>query len=133
MKTKEINNYLGAIEFVKNIKLSGQITLALAKNKKNLLKEAETLNEARLQLCKSHCENDEKGEPIMVEIKDDDGKVLGTKYKFSEENEKLINDEYEKMLNEDCKIELQKFSEGLLSQYKDLTVEQTEALLLFIE
>jgi hypothetical protein len=125
MKNAEIINYITGIDKLKDFKFGATISLILAKNKKKLIDEYKTIDELRIEMCGKYATLGEDKKPLLTEDKKG--------YIFTKEAELEFQEQYKELMLLDSGIALAKFSIGLLDQFKDLTPEQVEILLLFTE
>lgn len=109
IKNKLVIPYLNGINSLEKVKLSGQILKVLIRNKKNLLKASEEIEEIRKRIISTHV--------------DEEGKLV----------EEAASKEWLDVLEQESDVTLDKFNSGLLDQYSDLTLEQFEVLDLMTE
>lgn len=147
MKNRNLYEYLEALNAVSELK-GVKFAFTVIKNKKKLEEELKNLEEAikaseefttyenqRIQLCNSHSELDDQGNPV---IEDNRFKIIDT-VKFDEELNTLKEDylqvisereiqinEYNILLNEDCELTLTKLNFEDLPT--DITTQQLEVI-----
>lgn len=123
IKNSQLLTEIQDLQLVKTTKLGNTINKILAKNKRKLMAELEIFDELRLNLCERLCKKDANGD---AEKKDNN-------FVFSDENQKIFDKEYGSLLKEKVEIKFLKFSEGMLDQFPDLSVEQTDVLMKYVE
>lgn len=131
MKNAELRIAIEKINLIKQVKLSGGMTLDMNTTLRNLSEADKLVEETRLKLCQDLCErrdpvgDQEIGEPIMID----------NVFQFSPENSEKINKEYMELLNREAEVHIIRFDEEELKKtikgIKEITTEQTDALLYF--
>lgn len=131
MKNAELRIAIEKINLIKQVKLSGGMTLDMNTTFRNLSEADKLVEETRLKLCQDLCErrdpvgDQEIGEPIMID----------NVFQFSPENSEKINKEYMELLNREAEVHVIRFDEEELKKtikgIKEITTEQTDALLYF--
>lgn len=122
MKNKEMQKYINSIELIKSMKLGGKISLAIAKNIKNITIAKEIYENTRRTLAEQYCIKDGEGKPALVN---------NMSFQFDNENLKKIDAELAVIGDEDSGVILDLIDvEPLIEQFSDITPEQVSALLL---
>jgi len=76
IKAVEIQGVIAGISEMSEIKLPGKLVYWLARTAKQLISEAQTLEETRVKLLEEHAEKDDNGKPVILYDKDDEGKDI---------------------------------------------------------
>lgn len=152
MKTQEVLKLNATLETLSNLK-GAKFAYAIAKNKEFIKTEIEALkeatkpseefekyNKARIELAENHADKDEDGKSVIegnqYKITDMDKfnkehDKLKEEYKEALEAHKKQQDEFNALLEEETKLELQMIKIEDIPQ--DITVEQMEGIKVLIE
>ncbi|HPT70890.1 MAG TPA: hypothetical protein PLE74_01250 [Candidatus Cloacimonadota bacterium] len=144
MKRVDLLKLASGLMAVGNVEGSMKWTYAISKNRKKIKDEIETIQDVqkkiedgRIELCKELAEKDDKGNPVMLEMKDEKDAVINTEFSIKDRT-KLVeylnkkNEEFKKFLDEEIKVELHKMK---LSEIPDkgMTPNMLEGIEAIIE
>lgn len=137
MKGKEVKERILKLQRTENLTLPSKLSYAIVYNVEALQKEEERIEKEREKLCEQYSEKDEEGKPVMINSIINGNKVK--EYKMTEENEKLLNEEYNELLDMEVDIEIRTVKQELIERcekverYDILSVSQLSALLFMLE
>lgn len=137
MKGKEVKERILKLQRTENLTLPSKLSYAIVYNVEALQKEEERIEKERKKLCEQYSEKDEEGKPVMINSIINGNKVK--EYKMTEENEKLLNEEYNELLDMEVDIEIRTVKQELIERcekverYDILSVSQLSALLFMLE
>lgn len=123
MKNKELVGAVNCLNTLGNVKLGGILTKKLLSNKSKMIDAINFYEDTRKALLEQYADKDEQGKPVIAD----------NEYKMTEENRISFSQEIQLVLEANADVELQLFNPGLLDQFTDLTMAQTEILLLMVE
>ena len=118
MKNVEVIPMLNGIAKIADLKLGGVELKAILKNKKALVAAYEDLEEVRKKLIEQYKSPAEEGSDEI---------------KFTDENQKLIDAEWQKVSFDKADVELVKLNSAKFDQLTGITLEQMEALEMMAE
>ncbi len=84
-----------------------------------VLSQAQALEKNRLEILTALCEKDADGKPIVEQSTDEKGKPVSS-YKLSDENKVKWNEEFNKMMTEECVIDITPSLKTDLGPIKDI-------------
>lgn len=137
MKGKEVKERFLDLQSAGNLALPSKLSYAIAYNAEALRKEAERIEKERKKLCEQYSEKDEEGKPVMVNSIINGNKIQ--EYKMTEENKKLLNEEYNELLDMEVDIEIRTAKQELIERCEEVerydipSVSQLSALLFMLE
>lgn len=91
-----------------------KLSYSMSRNIEKLQKEVEILEKERKKICEQYCEKDEEGKPVMTKSIVN-GREL-KEYKFDEVSLKIVNEEYEAMLETEVDIEIKTVKTDVIEQ-----------------
>ena len=112
IKFKEMQGLLIGLNALLRVKGKVKLNYWAGKWYDRLSKELDGLNKSRIKLAESLCNKDKEGKPILITIKDDQGKAvekngeIQKKYDMTPENEEKLNKEYDELLEDKIEIDL---------------------------
>lgn len=119
MKTLNLKNYqLNVIGKALNYPMKFQTGRVKNQFVKLLAEKAELMEKSRIEMLKQLCEKDTDGKEI----------IEANNYKFTEKNQKKFNEEYEKLVQEVCSIDILPSLEPVISEVKQMINNSTVEL-----
>lgn len=137
MKEREVKERFLELQSVESLTLPSKLSFAIAYNLGKFQRESERIEKERKKLCEQYAEKDKNGNPVMV-----NSVINGIKmqeYKMTEENKKLLNEEYNELLDMEVDIEIRTAKQELIERCEEVerysipSVSQLSALSFMLE
>lgn len=137
MKEREVKERFLELQSVESLTLPSKLSFAIAYNLGKFKRESERIEKERKKLCEQYAEKDKNGNPVMA-----NSVINGIKmqeYKMTEENEKLLNEEYNELLDMEVDIEIRTAKQELIERCEEVerygipSVSQLSALSFMLE
>lgn len=104
MKLKDAIRYYTGLDGVGELILPSKLSFAVSRNMESLLAEVERAEKERKNLCAHYAEKDADGKPVMTDSMVDGKKIR--EYKMDPESMKIVNEEYQAMLDTEVDIRI---------------------------
>lgn len=119
IKAGEIQGTMTGINDAADIGLPAKLNYWLARTARQLVAEAQTLNETRQEMLKAHAKKDEEGKPIILVDKDDEGREIPESSRYDLEDEDAYIAAYQAVLDEEIEITMDALKPELFDELEE--------------